>query len=110
MEKQKLPGPRNQPHADPDIYQSGLVGLSSRFKATLTNVLANQSRSFVLAALARIRVGQIIIKQEISNETYTFGSPEGLTATLTIKNDNVWWRVALGSSIVMNKSLPGIVE
>ncbi|KFA49991.1 hypothetical protein S40293_05951 [Stachybotrys chartarum IBT 40293] len=99
MEKQKLPELRDQPHADPDIYQTGLVGLSSRFKATLINVLANQSRSFVLAALDRIFVGQIVMKEEISNETHTFGSPGGLTATLTIKNDNVWWRVALGSSI-----------
>ncbi|KAI9147994.1 Tuberculostearic acid methyltransferase UfaA1 [Paramyrothecium foliicola] len=81
------------------IFDLGSLDLANRLRLAAAGLLANQARSFVLAALHRIQTGQIILNYELQNETYTFGPRGGLTAALTVKNDNLWWRVAFDSSI-----------
>lgn len=84
-----------------DANQSGLMNLAARFQTAVISSLIQQTRSFVLGALASIKVGNILISDENYGETRSFGDKEStLTATLVIKSENIWWRVAFGSSMV----------
>jgi cyclopropane-fatty-acyl-phospholipid synthase len=62
--------------------------------------IASWSRGFILAALKRITIGEIIIKDIPASETLQFGKPGNLSATLTVKSSAMWWRVLSRGSLV----------
>lgn len=62
--------------------------------------IANWSRGFILAALRRITIGEITIKDIPANETMQFGKPGKLSTTLIVNNSAMWWRVLSRGSLV----------
>lgn len=68
--------------------------------ATISDLLVNQARALVLGALGRIKLGQVVIQDDTTDETLVMGSPTRLSVRLQIKNNNVWRRVVLNGSIV----------
>jgi cyclopropane-fatty-acyl-phospholipid synthase len=62
--------------------------------------IANWSRGFILAALNRIIIGEIILKDIPANEIMHFGKPGKLSTTLTVNSSAMWWRVLSRGSLV----------
>ncbi|PTB46035.1 uncharacterized protein TrAFT101_004486 [Trichoderma asperellum] len=61
--------------------------------------IANWSRGFILTALKRITIGEIVIKDIPANETLQFGKPGKLSTTLTVNSSAMWWRVLSRGSL-----------
>jgi cyclopropane-fatty-acyl-phospholipid synthase len=79
----------------------------SRLSSTSYNIynaasdsIANWARGFILAALKRIAVGEIIIKDIVANETLQFGQPGKLSTTIIVNSSAMWWRVLSRGSLV----------
>lgn len=62
--------------------------------------ISNWSRGFILAALKRITIGEIFIKDIPADETMQFGKPGKLSTTLTVNSSAMWWRVLSRGSLV----------
>ncbi|EHK41590.1 methoxy mycolic acid synthase [Trichoderma atroviride IMI 206040] len=65
----------------------------------VSDSIANWSRGFILAALKRITIGEIIIKDITANETMQFGKSGKLSTTLTVNSSAMWWRVLSRGSL-----------
>ncbi|KAH7322375.1 methoxy mycolic acid synthase [Stachybotrys elegans] len=100
METSPLKSPGNQPNAT--FWLPYNVLTLGHLRTKLLSLVIDHTQSFVLAALGRVRLGEITIKH--NDTVQTFGSSGRQRATLTIRSDNVWWRVALNSTIGFSES------
>lgn len=66
----------------------------------VSDSITNWSRGFILAALKRITIGEIMIKDIPANEILQFGKPGKLSTTLTVNSSAMWWRVLSRGSLV----------
>ncbi|KAL6796150.1 methoxy mycolic acid synthase [Trichoderma sp. SZMC 28013] len=65
----------------------------------VSDSITNWSRGFILAALKRITIGEIMIKDIPANEILQFGKPGKLSTTLTVNSSAMWWRVLSRGSL-----------
>lgn len=79
---------------------SNLSSTSYNLLNAASESISNWSRGFILAALKRISVGEIIIKDILADETLQFGQSGKLSATLVIRSNAVWWRILSRGSLV----------
>ncbi|RFU76672.1 cyclopropane-fatty-acyl-phospholipid synthase [Trichoderma arundinaceum] len=78
---------------------SSLSSTSYSFLSVASDSISNWARSFIIAALQRIVIGEIVIKDIVANETLRFGQPGKLSTTLVVHSNSLWWRVLSRGSL-----------
>ncbi|KKP02073.1 cyclopropane-fatty-acyl-phospholipid synthase [Trichoderma harzianum] len=73
--------------------------MSDNVYIATSDFISNWARGFILAALQRIGLGEIIIEDIVTNDTLRFGQPGKLSATIVVSSNAMWWRVLSRGSL-----------
>lgn len=90
-------GLKNLSHGYPSLSSA-----ITRAHVQWTSILARWSRYFVTSALQRIKSGHLVINDAADHQIYTFGRASKSPASLIVKDNAMWSRVLLSSSVVSN--------